>query len=115
MEQFKETDIMKKIIYTLEKHDFSLNVDHSNDLARHSTKTGSFTFDFLYHYNKEPINITSATYENPEEADFKFTITKISEVYVYDFKNNEIELEEKNLDLITSLIEGKIVDQIIID
>ena len=115
MGNFSNTDQMKKIISTLEKYDFVLSVDHGDDKARHSKKTRPFTFYFVFHYEKGMKNYQGATYENPNECDFVFEITKISDLYVYNGKEQLIDLEEKDLELITSLIEDKIVGNTIID
>lgn len=78
---------------------------------KHEQKIGAYTFEFYVSYNTEVKNYISATYLTPEEGDNEYTITDISELYIYDFKNDEVRLKDEDIDRLVDLLKFNLVGQ----
>ena len=98
----------QKLEGIIKNAEFKINVDYTNNYVNVNYKQGSYLIEFCVGYTKKVKNHVGSSYLNPIEYDLIFTITDVSELCVYDFKNRIIELSGLELDKLTELIDLKL-------
>jgi len=100
------------ILKNLEKIDISRECfEYGNDIATVTKKHGGYLFEFVVKYSRNVKNYRSATYEQPEESDIDFVVDDVLDVMVYDFRNNGLELTDKECEKIIDAIKNMFVGE----
>lgn len=99
---------MKSITKTLKGAEFQFDIDYTHNSKLVQKKIGGFLFEFIVGYNKNVKHFIGSDYMNPEESSDNIEITSITEVCIYNYKNEIIELTDDEIHEIKGLIETRL-------
>ena len=71
----------------LEKTDFVIDYDYTNDRVNVNKRCGGYLFEFEAKHSRYDFNIVESTYNSPTECSTEFTLSNISELAILKRKD----------------------------
>lgn len=105
-QEFKEA--IKSFIDQLQGSEFSIDHDSTNESVTVKETIGMLTLEFLLEYEVKELTHAEATYLQPEDKDYEFTNTSVSEIAVY-YGCELIEMYISDVYSISCILEEKLL------